>query len=67
MKNTTKIIQPLSKKIEEQLKIVAKDKNRIYKELLKKEDIEPNTLIKPISASKTDDFITFCKDISFCL
>lgn len=67
MKNTTKIIQPLSKKIEEQLKIVAKNKNRIYKELLKKEDIKPNTLIKPISASKTDDFITFCKDISFWL
>lgn len=67
MKNTTKIIQPLSKKIEEQLKIVAEDKNEIYKELLKEEDIKPNTLIKPISASKTDNFITFCEDISFLL
>ena len=67
MKNTTKIIQPLSKEIAEQLKTVAKDKNRIYKELLKKKDIELNTLIKPISASKTDDFTTFCKNISFWL
>lgn len=67
MKNTTKIIQPLSKKIQEQLKIVAEDKYRIYQELSKKEDIEPNTLIKPISASKTDNFITFCEDISFWL
>ena len=56
MKNTTKIIQPLSKKIQEQLKIVAEDKYRIYQELSKNEKTIPSNLIKPISISKVSNY-----------
>ena len=60
MKNTTKIIQPLSKKIQEQLKIVAEDKYRIYQELSKNEKTIPSNLIKPILISKVSN----CEDIA---
>ena len=56
MKNTTKLIQPLSKKIQEQLKIVAEDKYRIYQELSKNEKTIPSNLIKPISISKVSNY-----------
>jgi hypothetical protein len=56
MKNTTKIIQPLSKKIQEQLKIVAEDKYRIYQELSKNEKTIPSNLIKPIAISKVSNY-----------
>ena len=60
MKNTTKLIQPLSKKIKEQLKIVAEDKYRIYQELSKNEKTTPSNLIKPISINKVSN----CEDIA---
>jgi hypothetical protein len=60
MKNITKLIQPLSKKIQEQLKIVAEDKYRIYQELSKNEKTIPSNLIKPISISKVSN----CEDIA---
>ena len=56
MKNTTKLIQPLSKKIQEQLKVVAEDKYRIYQELSKNEKTIPSNLIKPISISKVSNY-----------
>ena len=63
MKNTTKIIEPVSKEVAEQLKQIVKDKFRICKQLAKNPEIEPSNLIKPIQVKQLDN----CEDISFWL